>query len=151
ERRTGLMDDACESCLTRCQGRGTIHDAAPVPSYCRFLHRRRVVWYDDVRRHPTQSCRQRYRCRMIARGVGGDPVPSFLLREAKNRVARPTELEGAPFLEILTFTKQHSANQVVQARTREYRRAVDIRLDTCSSGLHVCERGIWRHEPSFYG
>src|SRR5262245_40262651 len=81
----------------------------------------------------------------------GDPVPSFLLREAKNRVARPTELESAHFLEIFAFTKQRSTNQVIQARTRKYRCAVDIRLDTCSGGLHVCERGIWRHEPSFDG
>src|SRR5256885_6839648 len=45
----------------------TVHDAAPVPSYCRFLHRRCVVWHDDVRRHPTQACRQGHRCRVIAR------------------------------------------------------------------------------------
>jgi hypothetical protein len=87
---------------------------------------------------------------MIARGVGGDPVPGFLVSEGKDRVACPTELEGAHLLKILAFAKQRSADPVIQARTREYRRAVDIRLDTCSGGLHVCERGIWRHEPSFY-
>jgi hypothetical protein len=83
---------------------------------------------------------------MITRGVGGNPVPSFLVGEGKDRVARPAELEGTHLLEILAFTKQRRADQVIQARTREYRGAVNIRLDACSGGLHVCERRIVRHE-----
>jgi hypothetical protein len=82
---------------------------------------------------------------MIARGVGGNPMPGFLVREGKDRVARPAKLEGPHFLEILAFAKQRRADQVIQARTREYWGAVDIRLDACSGGLHVCKRGILRH------
>ena len=72
-------------------------------------------------------------------------MPGVLVGEGKDRVARPAELEGAHFLEILAFTKQRRANQVIQARTCEYRGAVDIRLDACSGCLHVCERRIVRH------
>jgi hypothetical protein len=40
-------------------------------------------------------------------------MPGFLVRQGEDRVARPTELEGAHFLEILAFAKQRSANQVI--------------------------------------
>jgi len=72
-------------------------------------------------------------------------MPGFLVREGPDRVARPAELEGAHFLEILAFAKQCGPNQIIQARTREYRGVVDIRLDACSGGLHVCEGRIVRH------
>src|SRR5687768_13213992 len=100
ERRTSLVYDALECGLTRCQRRSTIHDAAPVPSHRRFLHCRGIVWHDDVRWYPTQPCRQRHCCRMIPRGMRGDPVPGFLVQEGKDRVARAAELEGTHLLEI---------------------------------------------------
>src|SRR5262252_6148264 len=82
---------------------------------------------------------------MIPRRVGSNTLPGFLVGEGKDRITRPAELEGTHFLEILTFTKQRSPNQIIQARTREYRGAVDIRLDACSGGLHLCKPRILRH------
>jgi len=82
---------------------------------------------------------------MIPRRVGSNTLPGFQVREGKDRITRPAELEGTHFLEILAFTKQCSPNQVIQACTREDRGAVDIRLDECSGGLHLCEPRILRH------
>jgi hypothetical protein len=79
ERRTRLVDDALECGLPRCQRRRTIHDAAPVPSHRRFLHRWGIVWHDDVRWHPAQPCHQRHRCRMIPRRMRSNPMPGFLV------------------------------------------------------------------------
>src|SRR5215467_9566466 len=82
---------------------------------------------------------------MIPRGMSSNTMPSFLIGEGKDRVTRSAELEVSHFLEILAFTKQHSPNQGIQARTREYRGAVHIRLDACSGGLHLGEPRILRH------
>src|SRR5262245_40234489 len=88
---------------------------------------------------------------MIPRRVGGNTLLGFLVREGKDRITRPAELEGTHFLEILAFTKQCSPNQFIQSRTRDDRGAVHRRLDACSGSLHLCKPRILRHNCLLLG
>jgi hypothetical protein len=82
---------------------------------------------------------------MIARRVGGNPIPGVLVREAKNRIARSAKLEGAHFLEILTLTNQLSAGQVIQACAGQYGGIMRIWFDAGSGDLYVCEGRVLQH------
>jgi hypothetical protein len=72
-------------------------------------------------------------------------MSGVLVRETKNRVARPAELEGAHFLEILTLTNQLGTGQVIQACAEKDGGMMGVWFDAGSGCPYVCEGRVLQH------
>ena len=93
------------------------------------LHAGRVFGHDDIGGDAAPGCGAGYGGTVVAAGEGDDAVGDLGVGHGEDGVAGAADLEGASFLEIVTFEEEAGASDGVERTRGEYRGAMDVRGD----------------------
>ena len=144
ERRAGFVYHLRQGAFARLQSWLAEGDLPAVTSHSRFFDRRRILRHDDVSRDPAQSRRQRQRLGVVAGGMRGNAARGFIVRQRKDGVAGPAELESAHLLQVFAFHEDLRADPMVEAGAGQYGGDVGVGPDAFGSLADVGDGG-WVH------
>ncbi len=112
--RAGLEPDPFERAFPGFECRLTKRDLSTVAGDRVFLHRRGIVWHDDIGRDAAHFRSQSQRLGMVPGGMRADSAGRLFVAERKYRIGGAAELEGAHLLHVFTFEKNLGTHFLIQ-------------------------------------
>jgi hypothetical protein len=79
-----------------------------------FLHRRGIVWHDDIGRDAAHFRSESQRLGMVTGGMRANSTGSLLVAERKYCIGCAAKFEGTHLLHIFTFEKDLCAYLLIQ-------------------------------------
>ena len=129
QRRASFLDNFCACRFTRLFRWLAKDNMRTITFDCANLHLCRVRWHDDVRRNAPQFRRARYCGPVIARRMRRHTTLRCRVVQGEDCVGGAACLKRTNLLKILALKKQRRPTRLIQPLTRQYRRAMNIRLN----------------------